>query len=62
MATPSTNTGVLSGANRTFKHVFLGSDIVDTPDVASETTISGQSYNIYGFTNFSVATPILVTG
>jgi hypothetical protein len=62
MATPSTNTGVLSGANRTFKHVFLGSDIVDTPDVESETTISGQSYNIYGFTNFSVATPILVTG
>ena len=62
MATPSTNLGVLSGANRTFKHVFLGSDIVDTPDVASETTISGQSYNIYGFTNFSVATPILVTG
>jgi len=62
MATPSTNTGVLSGANRTFKHVFLGSDIVDTPEVSSETTISGQSYNIYGFTNFSVATPILVTG
>ena len=62
MATPSTNTGVLSGANRTFKHVFLGSDIVDTPDVTSSTTISSQSYNIYGFTNFSVATPILVTG
>ena len=62
MATPSTNTGTLSGANRTFKHVFLGSDIIDTPDVTSSTTISGQSYNIYGFTNFSVATPILVTG
>lgn len=62
MATPSTNTGALVGANRTFKHVFLGSDIVDTPEVSSSTTISGQSYNIYGFTNFSVATPILVTG
>lgn len=62
MATPSTNTGTLVGANRTFKHVFLGSDIIDTPDVTSSTTISGQSYNIYGFTNFSVATPILVTG
>ena len=62
MATPSTNTGTLTGANRTFKHIFLGSDIVDTPDVTSSTTISGQSYNIYGFTNFSVATPILVTG
>jgi len=62
MATPSTNTGTLSGANRTFKHIFLGSDIIDTPDVTSSTTISGQPYNIYGFTNFSTATAILVTG
>jgi hypothetical protein len=54
MATPN-NTA------RTFKHIFLGSDIVDTPDATGTTTISGHTYKIWGFTNFSAITAIIAT-
>jgi hypothetical protein len=54
MATPN-------NTSRTFKHIFLGSDIVDTPDVTSTTTISGHTYKIWGFTNFSAITAIITT-
>lgn len=54
MATPNST-------SHTFKYVFLGTDIVATPDVTSSTTISGQTYSIWGFTNFSVATTLIVT-
>jgi hypothetical protein len=45
----------------TFKHIFLGSDIVDSPDVSGNINISGQAYRVWGFTNFSQVTPILTT-
>jgi hypothetical protein len=54
MATPT-------NAAHTFKHIFLGSDIVDTPDASANTTISGQAYRIWGFTNFSAVTAIIIT-
>jgi hypothetical protein len=54
MATPTT-------ASHTFKHIFLGSDIVDTPDVTGSTTISGQAYKVWGFTNFSQVASIIIT-
>ena len=54
MATPTS-------ATRTFKHIFLGSDIVDTPDASANTTISGEAYRIWGFTNFSAITAIITT-
>jgi hypothetical protein len=50
-----------TSASHTFKHIFLGSDIVDTPDVTSTTTISGYDYKIWGFTNFSAVTAIITT-
>jgi hypothetical protein len=50
-----------NNTSHTFKHVFLGSDIVDTPDVTSTTTISGQTYSIWGFTNFSQVANIVTT-
>ena len=50
-----------NSTSHTFKHVFLGSDIVDTPDVTSTTTISGQTYKIWGFTNFSQIANIVTT-
>jgi hypothetical protein len=50
-----------NSTSHTFKHVFLGSDIVDTPDVTSTTTISGQTYKIWGFTNFSQVATIVTT-
>jgi hypothetical protein len=50
-----------TSASHTFKHVFLGSDIVDTPDVTDTTTISGQTYKVWGFTNFSQAASIVTT-
>ena len=40
----------------TFAYTFLGSQVGQLPAVTSTQTISGYSYNIYGFTNFSVAT------
>jgi hypothetical protein len=54
LATPNTT-------SHTFKHVFLGSDIVDTPDVTGTTTISGQTYSVWGFTNFSQVASIVTT-
>jgi|APGre2960657404_1045060.scaffolds.fasta_scaffold12432_3 hypothetical protein len=45
----------------TFKHIFLGSDIVDTPDASANITISEQTYRVWGFTNFSAITAIIVT-
>jgi len=51
--------------NRTFKHVFGGFDIIDTPTVTGTQTISanGESYNysIYGFSGFSQVSSIIVT-
>ena len=54
MATPTS-------ASHTFKHIFLGSDIVDTPDVTGTTTISGYTYSIWGFTDFSAVAAIITT-
>lgn len=54
IATPNSN-------NRTFKHIFLGSDIIDTPAASGDITISGQAYKAWGFTNFSAITSIIVT-
>jgi len=52
-------------ASHTFKHVFGGFDIVDSPTVTGTQTItsSGQSYNysIYGFSGFTTASFILTT-
>jgi hypothetical protein len=52
-------------ATHTFKHVFGGFDIVDSPTVVGIQTItsSGQSYNysIYGFSGFTTASFILTT-
>jgi hypothetical protein len=50
-----------TSASHTFKHVFLGSDIVDTPDVTGTVTISSQTYKVWGFTNFSQAASIVTT-
>ena len=50
-----------NNTSHTFKHVFLGSDIVDTPDVTGTVTISGQTYSVWGFTNFSQVTTIVTT-
>jgi hypothetical protein len=43
-------------ASHTFAYTFLGSQVGQDPAVTSSQSISGYSYNIYGFTNFSVAT------
>jgi hypothetical protein len=43
-------------ASHTFAYTFLGSQVGQDPAVTSTQTISGYNYNIYGFTNFSVAT------
>ena len=43
-------------SSHTFAYTFLGSQVGQDPAVTSSQTISGYSYNIYGFTNFSVAT------
>jgi hypothetical protein len=52
-------------ATHTFKHVFGGFDIVDTPTVTGTQTITsgGQSYNysIYGFSGFTTASTIITT-
>jgi len=61
-----TNSGNASPlASHTFKHVFGGFDIVDSPSVSGTQTItsSGQSYNysIYGFSGFTTASFILTT-
>ena len=43
-------------ASHTFAYTFLGSQVGQDPAVTGSQSISGYSYNIYGFTNFSVAT------
>jgi hypothetical protein len=43
-------------ASHTFAYTFLGSPVGQEPAVTGSQTISGHSYNIYGFTNFSAAT------
>ena len=43
-------------ASHTFAYTFLGSQVGQDPAVTATQSISGYSYNIYGFTNFSVAT------
>ena len=45
-------------SSHTFAYTFLGSQVGQTPAVTGSQTISGYSYNIYGFTNFSVATAL----
>jgi len=45
----------------TFKHIFLGTDIADTPDVSGDITISGHVYKVWGFTNFSQISTIITT-
>jgi hypothetical protein len=43
-------------SSHTFAYTFLGSPVGQDPAVTDSQSISGYSYNIYGFTNFSVAT------
>jgi hypothetical protein len=43
-------------SSHSFAYTFLGSQVGQDPAITSSQTISGYSYNIYGFTNFSVAT------
>ena len=45
-------------SSHTFAYTFLGSQVGQEPAVTGTQTISGYSYNIYGFTNFSVATAL----
>ena len=45
-------------SSHTFAYTFLGSQVGQDPAVTGSQTISGYSYNIYGFTNFSVATAL----
>jgi len=50
-----------TSASRTFKYIFLGSDVSLTATTTyTSQTISGTTYNVYGFTNFSSATVIYV--
>ena len=52
-------------ASHTFKHVFGGFDIVDTPTVTGTQTITsgglGYNYSIYGFSGFTTASNIITT-
>jgi hypothetical protein len=52
-------------ATHTFKHVFGGFDIVDTPTVTGTQTIAsgglGYNYSIYGFSGFTTASNIITT-
>lgn len=65
LAIPNYPANGSSLASHTFKHVFGGFDIVDTPTVTGTQTISanGQSYNysIYGFSGFTQRSFILTT-
>ena len=45
-------------SSHTFAYTFLGSPVGQDPAVTGSQSISGYSYNIYGFTNFSVATSL----
>ena len=62
-ATPADYTWIATPTSsaRTFKYIFLGSDVVLTPTVSyTSQTISGYTYNVYGFNNFSAVTTIYV--
>jgi len=52
-------------ASHTFKHVFGGFDIVDSPSVTGTQTITsgglGYNYSIYGFSGFTTASNIITT-
>jgi hypothetical protein len=52
-------------ASHTFKHVFGGFDIVDSPTVTGTQTITsgglGYNYSIYGFSGFTTASNIITT-
>jgi hypothetical protein len=65
LAIPNYPSNSSSLASHTFKHVFGGFDIVDTPTVTGTQTITsgGQSYNysIYGFSGFTTASTIITT-
>ena len=58
-ATPSNYLwiGTPNSTARSFAFTFLGSRVDVTPDVTyASQTISGQTYNVYGFTNYSAIT------
>ena len=58
-ATPSNYLwiGTPNSTARSFAFTFLGSRVDVTPDVTyTSQTISGQTYNVYGFTNYSAIT------
>ena len=58
-ATPSNYLwiGTPNSTAREFAFTFLGSRVDITPDVTyANQTISGQTYNVYGFTNYSAVT------
>ena len=65
IAIPNSPSNSSSLASRTFKHIFGGFDIVDTPAVTGTQAIASNSetynYSIYGFTGFSATTFILTT-
>jgi len=49
--------GTPTSTARSFGFTFLGSFVSVTPDVTyNSQTISGQTYNVYGFTNYSAIT------
>ena len=49
--------GTPTSTARSFGFTFLGSFVSVTPDVTyASQTISGQTYNVYGFTNYSAIT------
>ena len=51
-----------SSVPRTFQHVDQGFTVVDTPDVTyPNQTIAGQTYQVFGFTNFGASLKISVT-
>ena len=51
-----------NSTSHTFSFTFLGSQVVVTPDVTYlSQTISSQTYNVYGFTNYSAITFIYTT-
>lgn len=56
LAVPGTTT------SRTFQHVDQGFTVVDTPAVSYlNQTISGHTYQVYGFTNFNASLKVSVT-
>lgn len=48
-----------NSTSHTFAFTFLGATVAATPDQTyTNQTISGQTYNVYGFTNYSAVTTI----